>query len=334
MTSEEQLASARRMIDGDGGAAPSRSEVAEGAKIVRSLAEDGDCLEAWRYMLDCHERGIGPFKTNKFRRAAKEAIARHEVTQKWIAGRADAFSTDLSWCDVKPVRDLMLRRYANARRQRDKFVEDRVKPLVTDQRLASAASRLRLDWKNKNFFSETVAFGLIEFATMYDDSDGFVPVDRAIETTKRGLDPDYDAAIEMLSNLRYTWSKVLDVKPGCGLKCRDLLTGGDFFLLERNLSRGPVGKDFIIVSGVMPVGDCFMHTGYSLPLPDDKDDPLEKILDSALEELGYPRKRGMFGGASREPVHLTRAQTAKLASSTIASWVNSPAAESVKMLYL
>lgn len=334
MTQEEQLDAARRMIEGDGGEASSRCRAAEGAKIVRSLAEDGDCLAAWRYMLDCHERGIGLFKTNKFRRSAKEAIARHEIMQKWVAGRKNPFLSDLSWCDEKPIRDMMMQRYANARRQRDKFVEDRVKPLVTDRRLESAAGRLRLDWRNRSSFSDPVAFGIVEFATMYDDSDGFVPVDRAIETTKRGLDPDYDAAMEMLSNLRYTWSKVLDTKPGCGLKCRDLVTGRDFFLFERNLSCGPVGKDFIVASGVMPVGDFYMHTGYSLPLPPDKDDPFEKILDAALEELGYPRKRGLFGAASRGPVVLTRAQTAKLASSTIASWVNSPAAESVKMLYL
>jgi hypothetical protein len=52
--------------------------IAEGAKIVRELAEKSDCLDAWKYMLECHARGFGPFKTNKFRRDAKAAIARLE----------------------------------------------------------------------------------------------------------------------------------------------------------------------------------------------------------------------------------------------------------------
>ena len=57
------------------------AQIAEGAKIVRELAEKADLLEAWRYMLECHEKGIGPFKTNKFRRDAKSAIARLEVAE-------------------------------------------------------------------------------------------------------------------------------------------------------------------------------------------------------------------------------------------------------------
>jgi hypothetical protein len=73
----DRLAYAKSLIDGsDGEGAPKR--IAEGAKIVRELAEKADCLEAWKYMLECHERKIGPFKTNKFRRDAKAAIARLE----------------------------------------------------------------------------------------------------------------------------------------------------------------------------------------------------------------------------------------------------------------
>ena len=72
---KEQLEYAHRLIDGE---AASSKQIAEGARIIRELAEKADCLEAWQYMLECHERCIGPFKTNKFRRAAKEAIARLE----------------------------------------------------------------------------------------------------------------------------------------------------------------------------------------------------------------------------------------------------------------
>ena len=72
---QERLRQAMAMIEGASGA-DAKSRIAEGAKIVRELAEKSDSLDAWKYMLECHERGLGPFKTNKFRRDAKAAIAR------------------------------------------------------------------------------------------------------------------------------------------------------------------------------------------------------------------------------------------------------------------
>ena len=73
-----RLEQAKKLIEGSDGDGASK-RIAEGAKIVRELAENADCLEAWKYMLACHERKIGPFKTNKFRRDAKAAIARLEA---------------------------------------------------------------------------------------------------------------------------------------------------------------------------------------------------------------------------------------------------------------
>ena len=76
-TLENRLAAARRLMEGEG-CPPTSGQISEGARIVRELAEKDDCLDAWKYMLECHERGVGPFKTNKFRRDAKAAIARLE----------------------------------------------------------------------------------------------------------------------------------------------------------------------------------------------------------------------------------------------------------------
>lgn len=73
----ERFQRAKSLIEGASGEGGSK-QIAEGAKIIRELAENADSLDAWKYMLECHERKIGPFKTNKFRRAAKEAIARLE----------------------------------------------------------------------------------------------------------------------------------------------------------------------------------------------------------------------------------------------------------------
>ena len=75
--SNERFQRAKALIESANGEGASK-QIAEGAKIVRELAEKADCLDAWKYMLECHERGLGPFKTNKFRRDAKAAIARLE----------------------------------------------------------------------------------------------------------------------------------------------------------------------------------------------------------------------------------------------------------------
>ena len=75
--SNERFQRAKALIESASGEGASK-QIAEGAKIVRELAEKADSLDAWKYMLECHERGIGPFKTNKFRRDAKAAIARLE----------------------------------------------------------------------------------------------------------------------------------------------------------------------------------------------------------------------------------------------------------------
>ena len=74
---QERLRQAMAMMEGTTGA-DAKSQFAEGAKIVRELAEKFDCLDAWKCVLECHERGFGQFKTNKFRRDAKAAIARLE----------------------------------------------------------------------------------------------------------------------------------------------------------------------------------------------------------------------------------------------------------------
>ena len=74
---KELLEMARKLIEGASGPGASK-QIALGAKGVRELAEHADCLDAWKYMLELHERKVGPFKTNKFRRDAKAAIARLE----------------------------------------------------------------------------------------------------------------------------------------------------------------------------------------------------------------------------------------------------------------
>ena len=145
---------------------------------------------------------------------------------------------------------------------------------------------------------------------MYDDSTGNVPVDMAIKKTKPGKDPDFDAAMKMLGHLRYTWARILDTVPGCGLKCQDLLTDEKFFLFERNMSTFSSLKEGAIAGGIVPVGNCFMHTGFGIPMPSPQrgDDTFEDMVEELLTSLGISLKR---------PVRLSKGQTASLAAVSI-----------------
>ena len=190
----------------------------------------------------------------------------------------------------------------------------------------AAARRIGLDWGERNNMSQTEEYAVIEFVTMYDDSEGYVALDRALEETRRGVDVDYDAAMQRFVHLRYTWSKVLDIREGFGLKCCDMLTGDEFFMVERSLSMSPELKGAVIASGIMPLGDCFMHTGFSLPFPGDNegDGTVEGILKGVLEDLKVAQKR---------PIVLTKAQMASFAAVTIHSWLSSGACNHVRLEY-
>ncbi len=316
------LETAKRLIDDS---ASSSKQIKEGAGILKELTEGYDCLEAWQYLLDCHERGIGPFKTNKFRRSAKAAIERLAFLQEMDLRAPTGDSTDFSWCTDKRKQEAVMHIYAEARHKRDKFIEERVRPLVSQEKFTRAARRIGLDWNKKNALSDSEAFAVLEFTFAYDDSCGYIPIDRGIRETKRGLDHDYDVAMDMLGRLRYTWSTILDTKPRCGLICRDMLTGEEFFLFERNLSTSAFLKGATIACGRMPVGNYFMHNGFSVPIPepDAGNESTEEMLDGILSDLKIDATR---------PVVLTKTQTASLAAVSIRSFLYSGLADFIRFV--
>ena len=51
--------------------------IKRGCEYIRDAAEEDDFLPAWEAMLKYHNEGVGPFKTNKFARAARAALKRY-----------------------------------------------------------------------------------------------------------------------------------------------------------------------------------------------------------------------------------------------------------------
>ena len=77
-----------------------------------------------------------------------------------------------------------------------------------------------------------------DFGSMMDDQNGEPAIKRILAKKDALSDKDRKAA-EYYENYRYTWLEVQAVKAGVGLKCRDLLTGDDLFLMEMSASQSP-----------------------------------------------------------------------------------------------
>ena len=52
--------------------------IKRGCEYIRAAAEEDDFRPAWEAMLKYHNEGVGPFKTNKFARAARAALKRYQ----------------------------------------------------------------------------------------------------------------------------------------------------------------------------------------------------------------------------------------------------------------
>jgi hypothetical protein len=143
-----------------------------------------------------------------------------------------------------------------------------------------------------------------DFATMMDDQHGDPAIKRVLKR-KDKLDDKYDrAAAEYYENYRYTWLEVLAVKSGVGMKCRDLLTGEELFLMEMSFSKGDV-KGMTVCAGIAPMGSVYLSLGVIHPSNFENPSIILKIV---LTHLGLPTEL---------PIRLSFADQARFAAETI-----------------
>ena len=142
-----------------------------------------------------------------------------------------------------------------------------------------------------------------DFASMMDDQ-GDGPAIRRVLARKDELD-DIDArAATYYANYRYTWLEILAMKAGVGLKCRDLLTGEELFLMEKRLSRS-AEKGMTICVGIAPMEDVYIAVGVLAPARFENPATILKIV---LTHLGLP---------TALPIRLDAADQARFAAETI-----------------
>ena len=203
-------------------------------------------------------------------------------------------------------RDRMLWDYDGVRIVTREFVRHVVIPESTHEEQLDAAKRLGfpIDEERGCVTDPNLDMVAGDFATMMDDQHGEPAIQRILKR-KGKLENRYDrAAAEYYENYRYTWLEVLAVKSGIGMKCRDLLTGEELFLMETSFSKGDV-KGMTVCAGIAPMGSVYLVLGVIHPANFENPATILKII---LTHLGLQTEL---------PIRLSFADQARFAAETI-----------------
>lgn len=203
-------------------------------------------------------------------------------------------------------RDRMLWDYDGVRIVTREFVRHVVIPESTHEERLDAAKRLGfpIDEERGCVTDPNLDMVAGDFATMMDDQHGEPAIKRILKR-KGKLENRYDrAAAEYYENYRYTWLEVLAVKSGVGMKCRDLLTGEELFLMETSFSKGDV-KGMTVCAGIAPMGSVYLVLGVIHPANFENPATILKII---LTHLGLQTEL---------PIKLSFADQARFAAETI-----------------
>ena len=213
--------------------------------------------------------------------------------------------------DFKFVKDAAKREkaiydYEGVRIVTREFVRHVVMHELTQKERREAAKRLGFTTDPKTGFILDANLDMVagDFAAMMDDQHGEPAIKRILKR-KDKLENEYDrAAAAYYENYRYTWLEVLAVKAGVGMKCRDLLTGEELFLMEKSLSLGDV-KGMTVCAGIAPMGDVYLALGCIHPANFENPATILKIV---MTHLGLP---------TEPPIRLSFADQARFAAETI-----------------
>lgn len=213
--------------------------------------------------------------------------------------------------DFKFVKDAKKREkaiydYEGVRIVTREFVRHVVMHELTQKERRDAAKRLGFTTDPKTGFILDANLDMVagDFAAMMDDQHGEPAIKRILKR-KDKLENEYDrAAAAYYENYRYTWLEVLAVKAGVGMKCRDLLTGEELFLMEKSLSLGDV-KGMTVCAGIASMGDVYLALGCIHPANFENPATILKIV---MTHLGLP---------TEPPIRLSFADQARFAAETI-----------------
>ena len=202
-------------------------------------------------------------------------------------------------------RDRALYDYDGVRAVTREFVRNVVMYELTSEERRDAARRLGFVTNSKTGKISDPTLDMVtgDFASMMDDQHGEPAIKRILKR-KDKLGEYNRAAAEYYENYRYTWLEVLAVKTGVGVKCRNLLTDEELFLMEKSFSRGDV-KGTTVCAGIAPMGKVYLALGCLHPANFENPAVILKIV---LSHLGLP---------TETPIQLSLADQARFAVETI-----------------
>ena len=136
-------------------------------------------------------------------------------------------------------------------------------------------------------------------------------VQRYAEThpPKPGTDEAY--LLDAYLQAKYRVLLVQSAMPGASVYCRDVLNGGELFLMDLGLSRTAQDADFAFATRTIPLGEYSMSSGAGLPVSPKKS-ALDALCSFARGEPSSPDK------VDSVPLRIVRACFAAGAASHIA----------------
>lgn len=203
-------------------------------------------------------------------------------------------------------REKVLADYENVRNVTVDFVREVLMKRLSDKARSAARRRLGfpVDGDRYDPIDRTLDMIAGDYASMLDDQKG-TPLIRQVLADIGKLDKYHQLGAAYYRNYRYSWLVVQAVKAGVGLKCRNLMTGEDLFLMETSYSRGADLKGSLICAGIAPMGSVYLCLGTLHPA---NFDPPEAVFKIIRQKLGLP-----LDG----PLDLSPADEAEFAAETI-----------------
>ena len=182
-------------------------------------------------------------------------------------------------------REAALRDYRLLREETQRFVRDVMMPKLTPEARKAAAKRLGfVSSDDVAFLIGTLDMVAGDFGSMLDDQDG-EPLRRQVLADVSKLSKRDQLMARYYANYRYSWLVVEAAKAGVGVKCRNLMTGEELFLMEINLSQAPDVKGLTICAGIAPMGDVYLSLGTPHIA---RFEPSETVHKLVRQKLGLP----------------------------------------------
>lgn len=192
--------------------------------------------------------------------------------------------------DFKKVKDADWRErilvdYDNVRDVTSDFIKNVVMNELTQKERMAAVKRLGFGDGQKSFLEDMNQDMIAgDFASMMDDQSGEPAISRILNRFDK-LTKYEQLGARYFRKYRYTWLVVEAVKTGFGLRCRDLLSCEELFLMEKSMSQSPEARGMTICCGIAPMGEVYFALGVISHASFESSDAVHRIV---RQHLGFP----------------------------------------------